>query len=78
MCQTIRSLKSVVPNLSGGLSQWLRGEKKSAYNAGDAGNVGLIPGLGRSPAGGHCNTLPYSWRENPKDRGAWQAMVHGV
>ena len=39
-------------------------------NAGDAGDVGLIPGSRRSPGGGHSNTLHYSWVENPMDRGA--------
>ena len=44
--------------------------KESACNAGD---VGLISGLGRSPGGGHGNPLQYSCLENPMDRGAWQA-----
>ena len=39
---------------------------------------GLMPGLGRSPGGGHGNPLQYSYLENPMDRGAWQATVHGV
>ena len=47
----------------------------SAHNGGD---LGLIPGLGRSPGGGHGNPLQYSCLENPMDRGAWQATVHGV
>ena len=38
----------------------------------------LIPGLGRSPGGGHGNLLQYSCLENPMDRGAWQATVHRV
>ena len=38
----------------------------------------LIPGLGRSPGGGNDNPLQYSCLENPMDRGAWQATVHGV
>ena len=37
-----------------------------------------IPGLGRSPEGGHGNLLQYSCLENPKDRGAWWTTVHGV
>ena len=37
-----------------------------------------IPGLGRSPGGGHGNPLQYSCLENPRDRGAWWAAVHGV
>ena len=47
-------------------------------SAGDAGDTGLIPGLGRSPGGEHDNPLQYSCLENPMDRGAWQAIVHGV
>ena len=46
--------------------------------AGDSGDAGLIPGLGRSPGGGNGNLLQYSCQENPVDRGAWQATVHGV
>ena len=46
---------------------------ESACNAGD---LGSIPGLGRSPGGGQ--PLQYSCLENPMDRGAWQATVHGV
>ena len=44
----------------------------------NAGDLGLIPGLGRSPGEGHGNPLEYSCLENPMDRGAWQAAVHGV
>ena len=43
-----------------------------------AGDMGLIPGLGRSPGGGDSNPLQHSCLENPMDRGAWQATVHGV
>ena len=49
--------------------------KASACNAGD---LGLIPGLGRSPGEGNGNPLQYSCLENPMDRGAWWATVHGV
>ena len=42
------------------------------------GNPGSIPGSGRSPGGGHGNPLQYSCLENPMDRGAWWATVHGV
>ena len=49
--------------------------KESACNVGD---LGLIPGLGRSPGGGHGNPLQYSCLENSMDRGAWRATVHGV
>ena len=44
----------------------------------DTGDVGLIPGSGRSPGGRHGNPLQYSCLENPKDRGDWRATVHGV
>ena len=47
-------------------------------NSGDTGDVGLIPGLGRSPAGGNGNPLQYSCLENSMDRGTWWAIVHGV
>ena len=39
---------------------------------------GLVPGSGRPPAEGHGNPLQYSCLENPMDRGAWRAAVHGV
>ena len=41
------------------------------------GNLGLIPGLGRSPGGGHGNPLLYSCLDNSRS-GAWQATVYGV
>ena len=41
-------------------------------------DAGWIPGLGRSPAGGHGHPLQYSCLENPTDRGAWRATVHGI
>ena len=41
-------------------------------------DAGLIPGSGRSPGGGHGNPLQYSCQDNPMDRGAWRATVHGV
>ena len=47
--------------------------KVSAYNAGD---LGSIPGLGRSPGEGNGNPLQYSCLENPRDQGAWWATVH--
>ena len=49
--------------------------KASAYNTGD---LGLIPGLGRSPGEGNGNPLQYSCLENPMDGGSWEATVHGV
>ena len=44
----------------------------------NAGDMGLIPGLERSPRGRHGNPLQYSCLGNPKDRGVWWAIVHGV
>ena len=44
----------------------------------DIGNMGLVPGLERSPGGGHGNPLQYSCLESPMDRGAWWATVHRV
>ena len=52
--------------------------KNLPMNAGDQREVGLIPGLGRSPGGENGNPLQYSCLANPMDRGAWQATVHGV
>ena len=49
--------------------------KESAHNAGDPG---LIPGLGRSPGEGNGYPLQYSCLEHPMDTGAWWAIVHGV
>ena len=47
-------------------------------SAGDMRDVGSIPGSGRPPGGGPGNPLQYSCLENPMDRGAWKATVHGV
>ena len=44
----------------------------------NAGDVGSIPGSGRSPGGGNGNPLQDSCLGNPMDRGAWQATAHGV
>ena len=49
--------------------------KESACNVGD---LGSIPGSGRSPGEGHGNPLQYSCLENPLNRGAWWAMIHGI
>ena len=61
-----------------GASQVVLVVKNWPANAGDAGHLGLITGLGRSPGGGQGNPFQYSCLENPMDRGAWQATVHGV
>ena len=52
--------------------------KNPPANAGDTGDMGLIPGMGRSPGGGHGNPVQYSCLENPMDREAWQAVVYRV
>jgi len=44
----------------------------------NAGDMGLIPGLGRSPGEGNDYPLQYSCLGNPMDSGAWRATVHGV
>ena len=50
------------------------GGKESGHGV---GGLGLIPGLGRSAGEGHGNPLQYAGLENPMDRGAWKATVHG-
>ena len=57
-----------------GLPRWFSGEE-STCNAGD---LGSIPWLRRSPGGGNGNPLQYSCLKNPVDRGAWWATVHAV
>ena len=52
--------------------------KEPACNAGDIRDLGSVPGSGRPPGGGHSNPPQYSCLENPMDRGAWRATVHGV
>ena len=52
--------------------------KNPPANEGDTKDAGSISGLGKSPGGGNGNLLQYSCLENPMDKGAWQATVHGV
>ena len=52
--------------------------KSPTANAGDIRDMGSIPVLGRIPGEGNGNPLQYSYLENPMDKGAWQAIVHGV
>ena len=52
--------------------------KNTLANAGDTGNSGSVPGLGRSPGEGNGYPLQYSCLKNIKDREAWWATVHGV
>ena len=50
--------------------------KNLPAKAGDAGDVGPIPGMGRFPREGNSNPHQYSCLENPMDQGAWRAPVH--
>ena len=52
--------------------------KNLSDNVGDIRDSGSIPGSGRFPGGGPDNPVQYSCLENPLDRGAWWAIVHGV
>ena len=52
--------------------------KNLPANAGDTRDSNSIPGSGRSPGGGHGNSLQYSCLENPMDRGVWWATVHSI
>jgi len=52
--------------------------KNLPVNAGDVRDTDSIPALGRSLGRGHGNSLQYSYLENPKDRGTWQAMIHRI
>ena len=61
-----------------GLPTWLSGKESGPANAEDIRDMDFIPGLGRSPGGGHGNPFQCSCLENPMDRGAWWATVHGV
>ena len=61
-----------------GASQEAQVVKNLPAITGDIRDVGSIPGLGRSPGGGHGNPLLYSCLENPMDRETWQAAVHRV
>ena len=54
------------------------GVSDSKVSTCSAGDLGSIPGLGRSPGGGNGNPLQYSGLENSIERGAWRARVHGI
>ena len=60
------------------LSQAVLVVKNLPANAGDTRDMGLIPESGIDAREGHSNPFHYSCLENPMDRGAWQAAVHGV
>ena len=57
---------------------YIPGGSEVKVSASNAGDLGSIPGLGRSPGEGNGNPLQYSCLENPMDGGAWWATVHGV
>ena len=61
-----------------GASQVALVVKNPPANAGDIRELGSIPGLGRFLGGGYGNPIQYSCLENPTDRGAWWATVHGI
>ena len=61
-----------------GASQVVLVVKNPPANAGDIGDMGLMPGAGRSPEGEHGNPLQYPCLENPMNRGAWWALVHMI
>ena len=71
-CETYNTLRILLIYTSGAVV------KKSSANAGDRGDMGSIPGLERAHGGGNSNPLQYSCLEDYMDRGAWQAIVHGV
>ena len=52
--------------------------KNLSANVGDTGDAVSLPGLGTSPGEENDNPLQYSYLENPMDRGAWWATVHGI
>ena len=64
---------AIIKDFTGGTSS-----KEPPANARDVRVAGSIPGLGRSPGGGHGNPLQYSYLKNSVDRGAWQAVVPRV
>ena len=70
MLTKIKNIYRVIKDFPGGSDS-----EESSCNVED---LGLIPGLERSPGGGHGNPLQYSCLENPMDREAWLAIVHGV
>ena len=69
-----RAVDFYVSKRKGEIPWWLNGKEPTCI----AQATGLIPGSGRSPGGGNGYPLQYSCLENPMDRGAWRATVHGV
>ena len=62
----------------GGFPGGANGKEPTCQGRLDVRDTGSIPGSRRSPEGGHSSSLQHSCLENPMDRGAWQAAVHGV
>ena len=77
ICTTVPELPVII---QGWFICWISqvSGKESTCNSGVAGDAGSIPGSGRFPGEGNGNPLQYSRLENPMDRGAWWATVHGV
>ena len=71
-----RSIKLLI-SLCGGKWCFPGGSDSKEFTC-EKGGPGSIPGLGRSPEGGHGNPLQYSCLGNPMDRGAWRVMVHAA
>ena len=72
-----RHINVITPNLQKGSPSGSRG-KESACSAGDTGDMGSIPGLGRSLGEENSNILQYSYVRKPMDRGAWWCRVRGL
>ena len=77
-CHFLKSNHFPKTELPYDLAQVVLVVKNLPDNAGDVRDSGLIPGWGRSPGGGHGNSLQYSCLENPIDRGAWRSKVNRV
>ena len=76
-CGTTKSIKLDTSIQKAGLPWWLSSEESASQPA-NIGDMGSIPGSGRSPEEGNGNPLQYSCLENPRDGGAWWAAVYGV
>ena len=70
--------KESISQVRQGASQVVLVVKNLPAKAGDIREAGSVSGSGRSPGGGNGNLLQYSCWDNPMDRGAWWATVHGV
>ena len=77
MEKQVFSLTEQIVNIYSGLGSFPGGSEVKA-SASNAGDLGSIPGSGRSPGEGNGNPLQYSCLENPMDGGAWWATVHVV